>query len=96
MQVSAISFKGVGISRNINFNGAKSENDRFIGKPIEKNTVLTFNEISDLYKFAKINKENVVLKVSYGPFMDSKSVKTQEDLIADKGQWLDITDYSCV
>ena len=92
---------------NISFISIENNRQKFI--PKQKNvinykkhitndspviSIFGYKEVEDLYNFAKHNKlENIALKIVPTPLLDCKYVKTQSDLNANKGKWLDITDY---
>ena len=75
----------------------ESSKKRFYEQNQSRATIFSFKEVEDMYNFAKENiNDNIALRVIDSPVIDCKLLKTQSDLIAKTGEWLDITDCSCM
>lgn len=97
MKISCINFLLPKIQKNKIQNFEKKENSLISFKSDNKEdtiTIMDYDEIKNLKNFAAKNKDNVALKIVRGSFIDSKLIKTQNDLLENKGKWLDITNYS--
>ena len=95
MQISKVNFLLPRVKMNKLQNFEKKENNISFKQDINEDiiTIIDYPEIMELKKFAKKCEDNVALKILRGSYIDSIFVKSQSDLIENKGEWLDITNY---